>query len=144
MKRPWHLMLALLLVATLCVLPACSESVPSYLSVSVTEHPVGGLNVRTVSCTYDVKYTGSPQESGKNPSQSIMLNVRWTNDKGGTYNEREFEFGYHSSEGGSFTTTFSAPEGLVLDKTFWAVFSWEDSNGKHEVTSNKAAATVVK
>ena len=70
------------------------------------------------------------------------MEIKYTNDKGGTYAAQTTKFSLDAAGGTPQTLTFSAPAGLFLDKTFWAVFTWVDSRGAQEVNSGKAVFTV--
>jgi len=70
------------------------------------------------------------------------LDIKYTNDKGGTYAAQTVNFTVGEPGGTAQTLTFSAPAGLYLDKTFLAVFTWVDSSGARELNSGKAVFTV--
>ncbi|GEM_PF-5580482 len=123
---------------------ACSGGTPgnAVLGVQVAQHPAGGTNVSRMSATYTVNYGPMSPTGAADP---IDLRIFWVNDKGSRYNEetRTFKIAQGYPSGGTFTTSFSTPQaGAVFDKTFWVVFEWKDSNGAHQLESNKAACTV--
>lgn len=133
-----------MLVLASVLLSACSGGTPgnAILGVQIAQHPAGGTNVNRMSATYTVNYGPVSQTGAADP---VDLRIVWVNDKGSRYNEetRTFKIDQGYPSGGTFTTSFSTPQaGAVFDKTFWVVFEWKDSNGTHQLESNKAACTV--
>jgi hypothetical protein len=149
MKLLTRIILISFAIASVFVVTACScvgtRPLESYLWVKVSQHPTGGQNINKVSCTYQATYTLEDRlpDTQYGDPRPINLNVYWTNDKGGTYNKEQKRFEELIATGGTYTSSFSpAQAGLYLDKTFWLVMEWNDDNGKHTVTSNKAVCTV--
>lgn len=159
MKRKVFEGLAIItLLAIVIPFSACSRGIhiPSYLSVDVTQQPVGGYNVNKLSCVYTVSFTypngslvnGEWRLNGVNeadPPDDVILTVVWYNDKGSKYNQEEIRFGVDEGDknSGTFSTTWQTPSaGQVFDKTFWVRFSWEDGDGKHEFESARAVCNV--
>jgi hypothetical protein len=139
-----------ILVMFSCLMPACGaadDHEKSYLSVRTEQNPNGGLNVRTLNCSYTVAYQTETQRTDKILSRAVQpvdvsLKIYWINDKGSRYNEETKVFNT-KNRGGTFTTSFTAPQaGAVLDKTFWVKLEWKDDDGSHTVESSKAVCTV--
>lgn len=103
------------------------------LSVSITEQPIGGLNVPTVSATYIGTITGTVEP--------IDVTVEWfveslTQENTFAINTQTIKF----TEGTSIAKTTACP---VLDPYrysvyYWVKFTWTDDKGKHSIQSNKA------
>jgi hypothetical protein len=170
-------------VAAILVFPSCDKDGPasrlkgaggcackpdrmiySWITVSVKQQPVGGLNKSFLSCTYDVNYVlqpGSYKEGNQwileenstkyvmDPPKSITLLAVWLNDAGAKYNETKTTFGLEAgdSKNGTYSTSFSAKPGMVLDKTFHVSFEWvdnriENNSLNHKLESAKAVCTV--
>jgi hypothetical protein len=138
------------------IFSSCStSSIPSHLNVSVSQEPVGGYNISSLTCVYKVTYTHSGTLTDANtwkfegkdgpPPDPVSLKVVWINDKGGKYNEQELVFSTESKDkkSGTYTTTWKTPQaGQVFDKPFWVRFSWSDADGNHEQDSVKAICNV--
>lgn len=137
--------LCIIIVTSIATLTSCGENrAKSYLTVEILQQPKGGVNVRTVSAMYKVTYTADPVRGRELPPTPITLSTWWTNDKGGDYNKTEEEFSLESP-GGTYTTAFSAPVGMSLDKTFWLKFDWSNTSeggGGGDIESAKAVFTV--
>jgi hypothetical protein len=107
------------------------------VEVTITAQPQGGTNVNTLTCAFSADLDGG----GNGTSRTV--NVVWVNQDGAEYSPQSYTLSYADGEDSkSLTTTKSAPEGLFLDKTFHAKFSWTDGTGDHTLESEPAACTV--
>lgn len=156
MRKVLAIFITIIMILSISLLSGCwTYSIPSNLSVKVSQEPVGGNNINSLTCTYTVTYTHSGTfvdgkwtyngRDSESPPDPVTLKVVWVNDKGGRYNEEELVFGIleGNKKSGTYTTKWQTPSpGQVFDKTFWVRFSWEDADGKHEQDSNKAVCNV--
>jgi hypothetical protein len=120
-------MMGLLLGASGCVLLDSCAAKEGTAEVAILSQPKGGNWVQTVSCTVEAKIGDL-----LNP---VDITAEWMTSSG-SHAKEVWRINIVSSQR---TTSFSAPQGKFLDKTFWLRISWIDSNGKHAVESEKAA-----
>lgn len=96
----------------------------SILSVSITQHPQGGANVSTVSCTFQGELT-----QGQDP---ISVTVEWwwedANHANGAIQKTE-TFTFSSESPTSYTTSYSAGAGYILLNYWWVKIRWTNGDG---------------
>jgi hypothetical protein len=133
MKRFLFLIGVALLVV---IYSGCGPS-DSTLDVTIGQQPQGGQYVSTLSCTFtgDLKL----EPDCEPPPNEVGLTVQWMTENG---SHKEEQFLFHGEGSETNTTTFSAPEGMYLDKTFWVRLTWRDCNDDHTLESEKAICTV--
>jgi hypothetical protein len=97
--------------------------------VTIVADPVGGSDVATLSCTFQVS------ELVGEGSGPVSVSARWAASCG-THKSEVFQF-----KGGdaTFTTTYSESGGYPITKTFWVDITWLDARGSHTVRSAAAA-----
>lgn len=103
------------------------------LRVAITQQPIGGLNITTVSTTYVGTITGTVEP--------IDVKIEWfvenqTHENVFAINTQTIRF----TEGTSMAETTACP---VLDPYkssvyYWVKFTWTDDEGPHSIESNKA------
>ena len=123
------------LVLCLAALTAlsCDAGVEASLAVLITQQPVGGSNVNTVSCTFEGTIS-CPEKA----STAIAVSTHWESPHG-TYNEEVHTWEWLGiPQTKTITSSKSAPSGMHLDKPFWLVISWRDAGGTHRVVSDTA------
>lgn len=99
--------------------------------VSVLSDPVGGTNVSSLSCTFEVVETST---SGSGP---IVVRADWAAPCG-VHKSETFTF-----TGGTrtFITTYDEPGGYPITLNFWVQLTWKDDRGSHLVRSATANST---
>jgi hypothetical protein len=102
---------------------------PTNVKVEILEQPQGGQNVNTLTCKFNGVYTYTDEKP-------FELEAVWMTDSG-PHKTETFTF-TKDSDVQTLTTSFSAPEGMFLDKTFWVKFP----NSYNQTESNKAICTV--
>ncbi|MEO0081732.1 MAG: hypothetical protein ABIL25_05480 [candidate division WOR-3 bacterium] len=130
MKKLWFFLLAG------CFL-GCTQKQELSLTLQITSQPQGGQYVTTLSCTFEA-YTMEVCPGGG--IRNVRVLAYWMTAQG-NHKETEYSFG-PTPDPISYTTTFSAPPGMFLDKTFWVEFHWQDANGSHVVKSQEAVCIV--
>ncbi len=119
--------------------------VKSYISgLEFTSQPQGGSYVQTLSCTFVVSSDATAAEPDKVPQNGdITIRIAWkTDEKTHDVETKKIPWVLNETTYTTVTTTFSAPEGYYLDKTFWVEVSWTDSGGDHIKESEKASCIV--
>ena len=96
--------------------------------VTIVADPVGGSDVATLSCTFQVS------ELVGEGSGPVSVSARWAASCG-THKSEVFQF-----KGGdaTFTTTYSESGGYPITKTFWVEIMWLDARGSHALRSASA------
>lgn len=119
------------------VLVSCQKQdqpqVDTQFQVLITQQPIGGLNISTVSTTYVGTITGTVEP--------VNVKVEWmvenaTHENAFAINTQTVSF----VEGKSVTKATAC---LVLDPYrysvyYWVRLSWTDDKGNHTIESNKA------
>ena len=140
MSKRIGIALSLLLMAALIIFTGCGgeeEPEETILEVTITQHPQGGINVQSVSCTFECEIT--------NGSGTVQVTIEWWWEDAAGLNDQVVETDYvdfTQNQPVSHTTTFSAPAGFVLLNYYWVELSWTDDDGPHTVESNKAFFTM--
>jgi hypothetical protein len=104
-----------LLVGSIII--GCGPDYDSVLNLSITAHPQGGQYIQTLSCSFE----GYTEWFKNGDPEPIIVRAYWMTAGG---EHKEDRFGFKSSDPNpvTYTTTFSAPAGMFLDKTFWVEF----------------------
>ncbi|MBN2538069.1 hypothetical protein JXB37_07335 [candidate division WOR-3 bacterium] len=101
----------------------------------VTGQPQGGSGVNTVSCTFEASFSRTDGETDPiDPPARIF--TTWYSPHG-NYNHETHELS-NPTRVHTFTVSKSAPQGAHLDKPFWLVISWYDTDDRNEITSDTA------
>jgi hypothetical protein len=125
-----------LLVVLMVFLISCglATSAKHYASAKITLQPKGGAYVQSLTCDISTSIT----VTGDGAFPNVKYTIEWMTSKG----KHKTETFVPESEHDSFKTSFSAPEGKYLDKTFWVKISWIDSFSKHSLESDKVSCIV--
>jgi len=119
---------------------ACGDTKKPVGGVLIVKQPQGGQLIQTVSCELELASDASDTNC-VNPQ--VVYTAIWMSDK--DEHKRE-SFTVVASRGEkrtqNHTTTFSAPQGLYLDRTFWLEVHWDDRNGFQILKSAKAVCIV--
>lgn len=132
--------ISLSLMAALIMFAGCGgeeEPEETILEVTITAHPQGGVNVQSVSCTFEGEII-----SGDDP---VQVTIEWWWEDALGFNDQVVETNYHNFDDPqpvSHTTTFTAPVGFVLLNYYWVELSWTDDDGNHTLESSKAFCTM--
>jgi hypothetical protein len=134
------LLLGVIIIVPLFASCGCEQNYMYQAGIKFDTQPHGGTNVQTLSCSITAMTiwmdTGDDVDSARGPYKQDYT-VQWMTVNGSHKKET-----FTSNKNDSFTTTFSAPQGKFLDKTFWVEVSWQDSYGKHSQNSEQAVCTV--
>ena len=135
MKKIRLFILALL---TIALFSACGEDEPkpTRLEVSITEHPLGGAQVSSVSARFNGTVTGK--------QKSIQVTVEWWWESGDHTENRVIsstQYVFDSDNTTSKSTVHSAGSGFILLNYYWIKITWTDDDGQHVLESNKAYCT---
>ena len=104
-----------------------SGCAPVHVAVEIVQQPQGGQNVNTLSCTFKgTFYYGD----------TMTIEAVWMTENG-PHKTESFTF-TKDNDVQTLTTSFSAPAGQFLDKTFWVKFN----NVRDAPESDKAVCTV--
>ena len=107
MSKRIGIALSLLLMAALIIFTGCGgeeEPEETILEVTITQHPQGGVNVQSVSCTFECEIT--------NGSGTVQVTIEWWWEDAAGLNDQVVETDYvdfTQNQPVSHTTTFSAP-----------------------------------
>lgn len=126
-----------------CLLFLSCHKYDAYGSVTVTRHPQGGVYVQSLTCALSLEADGTSVSMDGPAGGAIEFAVKWMTSRGVHKSETvrvNWTRGATNTE--NYTTTFSAPTGQFLDKTFWVEVTWQDQSGRHEVKSNTASCIV--
>ena len=125
-------LLSLILLSLLMLAGCDSSPEPDNVWIVFEVQPHGGSLVQSLSCTF--------RREGDTPNSRVGVTVEWRTEKGAHKVERHPA--PKATTTGVYTTTFSAPEGKYLDKTFWVQVTWTDDTGFHTAQSEKAVCIV--
>jgi hypothetical protein len=106
-----------------------------YVHVDVLSHPVGGSNVDSVSCTFQVK-AGYLNPNMRGPfDPAVKVNSAWHNTETRFYGKS-----HYLEEPGeeTFTVSKTKPSGTYFDKPMWLQIWWYDDDGLQLMTSDTA------
>ncbi len=126
-----------------CLLFLSCHKYEAYGRVTVTRHPQGGAYVQSLTCGLSLEADGTSVSIDGPGAGAIEFTIKWMTSRGAHKTETvsvNWTRGATNTE--SYTTTFSAPTGQFLDKTFWVEVTWQDQSGRHEVKSNSASCIV--
>lgn len=119
------------LIALLIALASCGKE-ETILEIIITEHPLGGMNVESLDCTFEGEII-----SGDDPVQVTI--EWWWEDENGVYggivetDYCEFDEQYPVT----YTTNHRASLGYVFVGYFWVSLSWTDDEGMSRIESAK-------
>ena len=140
-KRFLVLMILVSMSFISCEMTPAETTVEIYIS----EQPFDGYNQQEVSATfvadlYFIPATYLFKDDESTPDE-IAITCEWYWDNYFHFDETHLKTEkYYISEDASesFTTSFNAGEGMVLNNHFWVVISWTDNDGDSQTISEKA------
>lgn len=121
---------------------ACGGGPSSEIDVVFLDQPQGGDLVQTLTSRFRVTIdpAGATVAEGQ-----IELTVQWMTGAGAHQTETvgaPWALAEPNPDVAEYTTSFSAPAGLYLDKTFWVRVEWYDHGDLYYQESAKAACTL--
>ena len=129
---------ALMLVVTLLGIQ-CGGEEATNLQVSILNHPVGGLNVETVTCSFQARITDG--------DESITATLEWWLDYFGQFQQvvSTEQWTFYSYLWHDVTTSYTIAPGYMLDGEYWVRIEWRDSKrNEHSITSARCLCSVVR
>lgn len=111
---------------------------PDFTGSFVTQ-PVGGQNIQSLRAEFKGRVERTVALGMEGPGD-VTVKLQWMTDQGEHKSE---DVTFHVDDGEkTVETTFSAPPGMYLDKTFWVKASWPTGDGTGSKDSSKASCTV--
>lgn len=131
-----------LLVVGLVTISGCGPWLMQELMlvVEIKTQPQGGTYVNTLTCTFaaDNFYDESVPTS---MDERATIKAQWFAN-GIAHKTESFSYSGASHDPRSYTTTFSAPVGMYLDKTFKVRITYPGPGGETVLESSPAVCTV--
>jgi len=123
----------LLFLIILFVLAGCEKQPePTVLNLVITQNPVGGYNVRTLTTTVAGSISGE--------LKPVTVTVEWYWESASHANQTirsKTTMPFNKPELTSFTCNLIADAGYYHFNYFWAKIYWTDSKGLHTIESTK-------
>ena len=133
MKKFRLLIIALVTVSLFNTCQKDKTPAETNLTVLITRHPTGGIQVNSVSVYFTGEVLGN--------ITPVSATVEWWWEDGYHSNSKlksSTEYTFNSSSTTSKTTVWSADSGYILLNYYWVKIRWTDDNGDHLLESSKA------
>jgi hypothetical protein len=130
-----------LLFTTLAILTGCGPwlTEATAIEVHIVTQPQGGTYVNTVTCTFSAQ-NYYPEDTPVS-TKAAKIKVQWFAN-GTSHKTETLTYAGSSYSLVWYTTTFSAPVGMYLDKAFKVRITYPGIGGESTLESNEAVCTV--